>query len=385
MIEPVSSDPKLLSQMNQRAVLRILQSHGPQSRAEVTRLIGATRPTVSKAVASLLQSGLLEEFESPQATRGRPAKKLRLGGEASQIIGLVVDSPNCRIVAAGLDGELRPQTIQAFATPCDYDQLLRMFADCVAALCGGRMRTLGIGISVPGLFDYREGRSILSPNVPVTNGRCLAADLSARLGVECTVLQESDALCLAERHFGLATDLGDFAMLDASTGLGLGVMIAGELLKGSSGLAGEIGHLPMVPDGVRCGCGRSGCLETIASDTALARVVSDRLGEVLNIEQVVQRVRDGEIRVDRELRWVSQGLVFALVTAINLFNPETLFVHSRMLDLDDNFLDQLIRETESKALVPAFRNCRILRARGSKREGAIAGSIEHLTNSRITV
>lgn len=385
MIQPVFSDPKLLSQLNQRAVLRILQTHGPSSRAEVTRLIGTTRPTVSKAVASLLQSGLLEEFESPQVTRGRPAKKLRLGGEASQIIGLVVDSPNCRIVAAGLDGSLRPQTVRAFATPGDYDQLLAVIADSVTAMSGGQIRTLGIGISLPGLFDYREGRSILSPNVPATNGRCLAVDLSARLKMECTVLQESDALCLAERHFGLATDLGDFAMLDASTGLGLGVMIAGELLKGSSGLAGELGHLPMVPDGVQCGCGRLGCLETIASDTALARVVSNRLGEEINIEQVVERVCNGEIQVDQELQWVSQGLVFALVTAINLFNPQTLFVHSRIFDLDAGLLDRLIEQTEAKALAPAFRNCRILRARGSKREGAIAGSIEHLTNSRITV
>ncbi|HIE96714.1 MAG TPA: ROK family transcriptional regulator [Planctomycetes bacterium] len=385
MDSPVSTQPKLLSQLNERAVLRVLQANGPSSRAEVTRLAGVTRPTVSKAVASLLKSGLLEEFDAPENGRGRPARKLRLGGATSQVIGLVIDSPTCRIVTAGLDGSLRPQTQREFDTPDIYEELVATVIDHIAALSSDdTITTLGAGISLPGLFDYREGRSILSPNVPVTNDRCLAHDIAEQLGLECAVLQESDALCLAERHFGLAADLGDFAMLDASTGIGLGVLINGRLLKGSSGLAGEIGHLPIVPDGIKCGCGRSGCLETVASDTALARLVSHRVGQDLDIEQIVELVQAGELTVTAELEQVSQQLVFALVTTVNLFNPQRLFVHSRMFDLDDTLLGRLIERTESISLAPSFRDCRIERARGSKREGAIAGIIEHLTDSRVS-
>src|SRR5258708_10817132 len=105
----------------------------------------------------------------------------------------------------------------------------------------------------------------------MTDGRSPAQDLAARLGVECNVLQESHALCLAERHYGLAKGLDDFAMLDVGTGVGLGVMSGGRLLTGHSGLAGELGHITAVADGGRrCGCGNHRCLGTVASDSALA-------------------------------------------------------------------------------------------------------------------
>ena len=121
------------------------------------------------------------------------------------------------------------------------------------------VKTLGLGVSLPGLVDDRRGRGVLSPNVPLTDGHAPAADLAERLGMPCVLLQESHALCLAERDYGLAKGLDDFAVLDVSTGIGLGVMLGGRLLKGHSGLAGEIGHVTAVPEGGRkCGCGNYG-------------------------------------------------------------------------------------------------------------------------------
>jgi len=385
MAELISSQPQLLSQLNERKVLRVLQSNGPSSRAEVRRLAGVTRPTVSKAVFSLLKSGLLEEFDAPEAARGRPAKKLRLAIETAQVIGLVIDSPACCLVATGLDGTVQPDAISAFKTPDTYDQLLETVTRQVTDLrARNGVRTMGIGISLPGLYDYHQGLSILSPNVPLTNDQRLGRDLMERIALECVVLQESDALCLAERHHGLARGVDDFAMLDASTGIGLGVMMESRLLKGSNGFAGEIGHLPMVPDGIPCGCGRTGCLETIASDTALARLVSSRLGQSLDIEQIVRRVQAGELDVADELECVSTQLAFALVATIHLFNPRTLFVHSRMFDIDQSILGKLIERTKAMSLAPSFDHCRIERARGSKQEGAIAGILAHLTDSRVS-
>lgn len=380
----VSSQPQILSQMNERMVLRVLRSNGPSSRAEVKRLSGVTAPTVSKAVSSLLKSGLLEEFEEAVNSRGRPAKKLRLARETAQVVGLAIDAPTCALVTAGLDGKTHPQKQLEFETPDSYDALLQKVAENVKRLQSTNgVRTWGLGISLPGLLDSREGRSILSPNVPITNGRAIRNDLIERTGLDCVVLQETDALCLAERQVGLALEINDFAMLDASTGIGLGVFLQGRLLKGSNGLAGEIGHLPMVPEGVECGCGRRGCLETIASDTALARLVSERVGQTLDIQQILARTRAGELDVSAELQQVCDQLAFALVTVINLFNPQTLFVHSRMFDIDASQFNRLIANTEAKALASSFQDCNIVRSRGSKLDGAIAGVIEHLTDSRI--
>src|SRR3954464_126457 len=99
-------EPSLLGRMSERQVLHALQADGPLSRAEVARRCGLSAPTVSKAVASLKRSGLLEEAEVAEATGGRPATRLRLARDGAQVLGAVIDADRCLVVSAGLDGRL---------------------------------------------------------------------------------------------------------------------------------------------------------------------------------------------------------------------------------------------------------------------------------------
>src|SRR5260370_19218260 len=112
--------PTLLGKLNERQVLRALQVPGPLSRAEVARRLGLSAPTVSKAVASLLDAGLLEESEAAKQALGRPAARLRLATQTAQVLGVVIDVDHCQVVAAGLDGQLRPDQQRRFATPASY-------------------------------------------------------------------------------------------------------------------------------------------------------------------------------------------------------------------------------------------------------------------------
>jgi N-acetylglucosamine repressor len=241
--------------------------------------------------------------------------------------------------------------------------------------------TLGVGLSLPGLVDYREQRSVLSPNIPITDGQQPALDLGARLGVECLLLQESHALCLAELYHGEARGLDDFAMLDVHTGVGLGVVSGGRLLTGHSGLAGEIGHITVVPDGRLCGCGNAGCLETVANDTSLAWRISRRLGRSVSISEVIDLCRSGKIDLSAELDDVCRYLAVAVAAVINLFNPSRLFVHGRLFEADDSLFARMIEKASRRTLPPSFAGCRILRATGQKQQGAVAGIIQHLTRA----
>ena len=165
------AQPHLLSRLNERSVMRVLQNHGPCSRADVTRRMKTSAPTVSKAVASLLRAGLLEEFDIKENGRGRPAKQLRLANETAQVLGLVIDAAECRIVMAGMDGVLRQDSEVSFETPKTYERFLRETTHHAQRLMQRLdVTTLGLGISIPGLLDYRTERGLLSPNVPMTNG-----------------------------------------------------------------------------------------------------------------------------------------------------------------------------------------------------------------------
>jgi predicted NBD/HSP70 family sugar kinase len=159
-------------------------------------------------------------------------------------------------------------------------------------------------------------------------------------------------------------------------------MIGGRLLKGHSGLAGEIGHMTVVPQGGRtCGCGNTGCLETVASDSALAFRASQNLGRCVSVDEIIDLARSGTVDLAAELDDIAGYLAVGVAAVINLFNPAVVFLHSPLFDVDPALLARVAERTGRRALPPSLAECRILRARGSKRQGAVAGIIQHLMDA----
>ena len=219
-----------------------------------------------------------------QHPRRRAALALRLsegrvaGGRVGEV-GVSLDVDTCSVAAAGFDGVVRPNTLEQFATAASYDELL----DRLAGTLNDRARdkkiaTHGIGVSLPGLIDDTTQKVVFSANLPLLSGRALANDLSQATGLECVMVRDSHALCLSERLRGEARQLDNFVMLDLCTGVGMSMMVNGQIIGGQNGFAGEIGHSPVVANGKRCHCGNRGCLETVASQWALLEVMGRSLG-----------------------------------------------------------------------------------------------------------
>ncbi len=373
--------PALLRQLNERQVLTAIQAHGPLSRADITRHTGISGPTVTRAVANLLEANFIEEEGPQQAAIGRPGRLLRLARTHVSVVGLVVGPTTCEIVAAGLDGQVEASQVRQFATPGRYDELVTTLVANLRELVEERKTTvLGLGISVPGLLNRREGRSLFSPNLHQLDGRNLGADLRDRLQLDTAVLQECHALCLAEQVYGSARGVADFAMLDISEGLGLGVMHGGRIVQGHSGLAGELGHMTVDLHGRQCGCGNRGCLETVATDAALVRAVSEKLGRPISIEDFVAGLAEGGWQVDDELEQVTAYLAVGVAAVINIFNPHKLFIHGRFLDARAGLFERLLELVGTRALAPNRADCEIVRAQGSKRAGVIAAAIQGATS-----
>jgi len=367
---------------HEQTILKLIRNHGPLSRSEVVRHLNLSLPTVSKAAAWLLGTRMLEEVELSDGAVGRPAKRLQLASETAQLLGIVIAPGNCWVVASGLDGTLHRERRIKVRTPETYDELI----DVLAAEAGKLMEapgvmTLGAGICMPGLVDIRTDRSVLSANVRAIQGYSPTRDLAERLGLECVTLQSKHALCLAELYFGEARGLDDIVLLDLSTGMAMGVVSEGRLLRGRNGFAGEIGHIPVVPDGLPCGCGNRGCLETVASDISLAARISAKVGRRLDIDEVVQLARSGRLEMEAEIGELIGHLSIALTAVINIFNPSTLFLNGRLFDLREDLFSRLIEETRRRALRPAFEECRIVQARGNKMQGAVAAALQHLIDS----
>ncbi|WP_437187980.1 ROK family protein [Planctomicrobium sp. SH668] len=375
-------EPTLLRKLNERRVLELIQQQGPVSRATVTRISGLSAPTVSKAVASLLDVGLLEEIDAPSTSFGRPAKLVKLAVNSTSVMGVVIDPQECWVVASGLDGQLRTDRMKSFDTPHTYQELILKVTESIRQLKEeGTSEILGVGISVPGLKHKHLNKVVFSPNLHLLDGQSPGRDIETLTKLKCHVVQETHGLCIGEAMFGGAQGRSDFAMLDISTGLGLGVMSGGRLLSGNSGMAGELGHITVDRNGPECGCGNRGCLETLATDAALARMISAKLGRQIGILEVVQGVRANEFDATQELEFVAEYIAIAFAAVINIFNPTALFVHGALFQASDDLFRKAVEQAAVRALSPSLSDCKIIQARGSKRQAAIAAIIQHLTQS----
>ncbi|MFL3666121.1 MAG: ROK family protein, partial [Verrucomicrobiota bacterium] len=287
------------------------------------------------------------------------------------------------IGSARLDGAVSEEQSISFRTPKTYDGLLEAVVNGLGEITGKATTDLGerfrgLGLSVPGLFNSRVGETVISPNLHLLDGQRFASDLSIETGLKCIALQESHALCVGERMYGAARGMNDFAMLDVSTGLGLGIVSGGHLLTGNSGMAGELGHITVVPDGLRCGCGNHGCLETVATDTAFARLISKELGRKVGVQEALAAL--AESGSEEVVAQTIDYLAIAVSAVINIFNPATLFLHGQLMNSDPAFFKGVMKQVKKRTLSPSFKDCRILQSHGNKRLGAVAGIIDHLAN-----
>jgi len=371
----------LLRRINERRLLEVIQEQGPSSRAMLTRASGLTAPTVSKAVDSLLQRGLVEELQPVEQALGRPGKLLRMATQSGAVLGVVIDTQTCCVALAGLDGRVTEPKTRRFPTPSDYPTLVdSLERHCRELLAGNAGKLHGVGVSVPGLVNDRLGEVVFSPNLHVLDKRNPARDLAARLELPCVLLQETDGLCLSERMYGAARGLDDFAVLDAAFGLGLSVMSGGRLLAGHSGMAGEVGHITVAPDGIRCGCGNRGCLETLATDAALVRMLSEKVGAPLDVAAAAALLEARAADFQHELRTVTEYLAIAIAAVVNIFNPTTLFVHGALLAGAPERFARVLERVRQRTLTASLADCTIVATKSSKRQGAVAGIIHHLTN-----
>lgn len=375
--------PQLLSRINEALVLRAIRQHGPSTRGELSQHMGVTFPTVAKAVGTLIDARLLEEFDDVITGPGRPAKRLRLSKERAQVVGVTVDVKFCEIAAAGFDGVLRDDSRQSFPTPKSYEELLKALAERIKVLDADGMSILSIGVSVVGLVDYRQQAIRLAASLPFLNGKQLGCDLSRRVGADCVLVHDAHALCLAEYVYGQANDLDSFVVLDMCTGIGMGVMVNSILLTGHSGFAGEMGHIPFVPNGNLCRCGRRGCLETVASEWALVDRVAKRLERPIELEEVLALALDGDKLVRAELNRVCKYLSMALAHVVNLFDPQCIFVTGRLFEELPWLRDHVVSKARQLALEPAFEDCRFLPTSGTHLLGAVATGISAVTASRV--
>jgi predicted NBD/HSP70 family sugar kinase len=269
---------------NDRTVLRLVRS-GALSRADIAVEAGLTPQAVSKIVARLMAAGLLEETGAVRAGgRGKPRMALQLSAHGACAYGAYVDRDELRVVQLDLTGEIAQSSVVPLAPMFTPDDVLAALADLVEP--GEKM--LGLGIAIAGPLDFRDG--VVSPNgLPGWDEVPLRALAEERLRLSVVVDKDTNAAVLAEAW---RKPMRDAAVVFVGTGLGVGLLLEGEVHRGARSGAGEFGHTTIQLDGPLCVCGRRGCVEAVH---AVAGVDAPRvlgaavtnLVQLLDLDQIV--------------------------------------------------------------------------------------------------
>ncbi len=316
---------------NQRAVIGLLAGEGPMSRADLVRASGLSRTTVSSLVAELIRAGQVTETDDRarpyKGGSGRPPVQVRLSAPAGGVVGVDVGHGHVRVAVADRLGVVRAEEHALVDVDAHGAEVLDRAAAMVRALAGGSDRTdlQAVGMCVPAPLDRRSSR-IRTGIMPGWQGLLPGEELERRLGVPVHADNDANLGALAELHQGSARGRHDVIYLKLASGVGAGIVLGGRLHRGTSGIAGEIGHVQVGEDGPVCRCGNRGCVETMVSAARLLELLRPAYGGPLTIEQVLALDAEGDAGVRRVLSDAGRTVGRAVADLANSLNPELVVV-----------------------------------------------------------
>ncbi|MGV9561300.1 ROK family protein [Streptomyces sp. NPDC003480] len=339
---------------NLARVMHTMSAEGPLSRAAVASRIGLTRAAVSTLVDELIRAGLIEELGPERPGRvGRPGSALALSGRGPAGIGAEIGVDHLAVCAVDLRGGIRARAVRHGTNrgrpprPV-LGELTELVRQVVTDAAGEGLWPAGLAVAVPGLVA-RDARTVVrAPNLDwhdVDLGPLLPSELPL------TVDNEANFGSLAELWLGDDTPR-DFLHVSAEIGIGGAVVVDGRLLRGTRGFAGELGHVPVRPEGPRCACGGRGCLEQYAGEEAVLRAAGLSPGED-RVELLAERAAQGDQNVRRALRGAGTALGIALTGAVNLLDPQAVVLGGALAALAPWLLPSLERELARRTAGPA--------------------------------
>jgi glucokinase len=276
-----------------------------------------------------------------------------LGGTTFKALAV---SPDGAILGR-IEGHTRAEREPAAVVQSMVEALQRLQAD----VSSPRHHLAGIGFGIPGILELPAGIIRRSPNLPNWHNFDLRAALQRYLNVPFTLENDANAAAVGEAWLGAGRNVQHFLMLTLGTGVGGGVIIAGKILHGAHGYAGEIGHTVVDPDGPLCGCGSRGCLEQFASGTAVARMAEPFYGNT-TAKAVALAAERGESPALDVYRQMGRYLGIACASFANLFNPQAVAIGGAVANAFDLFIETMQTTMRERTFIEVYNSLRIVPA-----------------------
>jgi len=358
--------------INRARIISLIRRSPGIMRADLSRLTGLSKGTISALVENLLTEGFLFE-DSANGMRERKLG-LHLNRETGVAIGFEIWAEECRAIVTDPNMRILHRCVRPLVSHAVQPTIDTIIAMHTELLSGQSVSCLGSVISLPGPVD-RSGQSLVFSESLGWSDVPLGTILEKVLGWHVSLINRPRAALLGEHWYGAGTGILDIVEVTISSGIGLGIMVAGQLLGGAAGFGNELGHTTVVPDGPLCQCGNRGCLERVASMPAIIEQVQEHLTagspipaiwcnrslDPITYRDIIDAARDGDAVVLDVIRQACQYIGVAVANLIDILNPSRVIIGGQLVEVGELVIN-MIRETAQRRVFPlSFRGVEIVR------------------------
>lgn len=355
---------EVVRDINRRIVLNLIRTRHPISRADLARVSGLQRSTVSLIVEQLIEERWVLEGPTGRLPRGRRPTFLRLNDERV-IIAVDIRPTQTTVALADANGKFISQEIIATASDpkVTIDGLIQSILRLIKS---SRHKMIeGVGISLPGRYDHKVDRLVFAPNLR-WNEIDIRNPIVQATGLDVEVENAANACVLAAVWFDHMEECRNLVVVTVSEGIGTGVWANGQLVRGLNGMAGEFGHVPLDPNGPPCGCGGHGCWEVFASNRAALRHYFEYGSESsdLTFLDLLSRAENGDKRAAKALETMAHYLGRGMRMIVAGLAPERIILVGELTRawhrfgsiIEGEVADQVLPGGCVPRLIPAYED-----------------------------
>jgi predicted NBD/HSP70 family sugar kinase len=344
--------PRLLRAMNERAVLERLVHGGPASRTELAAATALSKPTVGQALANLERAGLVRAAGQRTGERGRSALLYQLDPTVAHVVGIDVGRSWLRVAVADLGGEVlarRDERNRARSSGALVEGVHDLAHRVVEEAGVAWDDVVHAVVGSPGVLDPAGGRLRYAPNLPGWSRAGLVDELRAALAPSLVIDNDINLAALGERAYGHGRGVADFVYLSIGTGIGMGIVVDGELYRGARGAAGEVGFLPLADGGLGPGARRApgGALEEAAAAGGIVRTGRQMgLRGALTPERIFNAAKAGDPTAIATVAREAERLAVVVAAVAAIVDPHLVVLGGGIGANADVLLPLLEREVE---------------------------------------
>jgi predicted NBD/HSP70 family sugar kinase len=339
---------------HQQQILRLLiASHG-MSRTAIAENMKLSKAAISTLVKEMLNAGLLEESVPESSGQGRPSVLLKMRADSAYFLGASLLGEQVVLVLIDMHGLVLAS--KQMALNLDPQQLSTALAAAIPDLIAEKGisadQLIGLGVTLSGFVDENQSVCVQSAllgwkNVP------LAEMLKQQTGLDVSLENDAKALAVSEKIFGVAKKARNFTLISHGDGIGSAHFFQGQLHRGAHGGAGEIAHCTIEPGGRPCRCGKRGCLDTLASLTAIRESVRDKALETQSIAELETLAAKGNSAAIAILHQAGHALGLSIANIIQMNDPE-LIVIAHQPHSFDGLLKTVVMQSIDSHVLPAI-------------------------------